>query len=77
MKEIKERLKVLAALCIDKDLHFNTGYYAKNKAICWSVFFLDDNEKLSYISGVSECAAEWIDDSIDRINEVIAKVEAL
>ena len=29
------------------------------------------------IVGVSECAAEWIDDSIDRINEVIAKVEAL
>ena len=75
MKEIKERLKVLAALCIDNGLHFDCTTFTD--AIFWCVYSRNSENVIKYISGISEIAAEWKDESIKKINEVIAKVEAL
>ena len=73
MKEIKQKLKELASLCIDKGLHFDCNFYENRKSICWTVWNLDGNIK--YISDVSEVAAEWRECSIKRIQAVIDLVE--
>ena len=74
MKEIKERLKVLAALCIDKDLNFDCGDYGDSKIF---TVYKNSDKGIEYISGISDVVAEWKDSSIELINKVIAKVEAL
>lgn len=73
MKEIKQKLKELASLCIDNNLHFDCSFFHKGESICWTVY-VDDGD-IKYISNISEVAAEWKDSSIDRIQAVIELVK--
>ena len=73
MNEIKAKLKKLAALCIDKEVVFVCN--GTDGAFIYYAYDFIDGE-IKYISNPLETAADWRADSIDRIDEVIALVEA-
>ena len=73
MIQIKDKLKELASLSIDKGVHLNINNY--DNAIAWSVFKSGDNGEIEYISDISEVAAEWSKNSIKRIDITIEKLK--
>lgn len=75
MKLIKDKLKELASLSIDKGVHLNINHY--DNGIAWSVFKSANNGEIEYISGISETAAEWLESSVQRIDVAIEKLGAL
>lgn len=78
MKEIKNKLKELALLCIEKDVSFN--FSSDNEANCvnWCAYTFEPISKtIVYLSGTCEVAAEWKPESIANIEKAIEKVKGL
>lgn len=73
MKEIKAKLKELAALCIDKEIVFQCN--GSGGSFLYSVFIATKAE-IEYIGNSYEFAADWKEDSIERLDEVITLVES-
>ena len=70
---MKSKLKELAALCIDKEVVFHCNSIGGTSIYCaYDVV----NGEMKYFGNPSEIAATWRADSIERLNEVIALVEA-
>ena len=69
---MKSKLKELAALCIDKEVVFHCTGEGGSFLYCACVIV---NGEIKYFGNVSEIAADWKADSIERIDEVIALVE--
>lgn len=69
---MKNKLKELAALCIDKEVVFHCNSIGGTSIYC--AYHVVDDE-IKYFGNASEIAAEWKADSIERLNEVIALVE--
>ena len=70
---MKSKLKELAALCIDKEVVFHCN--GDGGTFIYCAYHVVDGE-MKYFGNPSEFAAEWKADSIERLNEVIALVEA-
>ena len=70
---MKSKLKELAALCIDKEVVFHCN--GSGGTFIYCAYHVVDDE-INYFGNSSEFAAEWKADSIERLNEVIALVEA-
>ena len=70
---MKSKLKELAALCIDKEVVFHCN--GECGIFIYCAYAVIDGE-IKYFGRSSEIAATWKADSIERLNEVIALVEA-
>lgn len=70
---MKNKLKELAALCIDKEVVFHCNGEV-GTGFLYSVYAVVEGE-IKYFGNPSEIAADWKADSIERLNEVISLVE--
>ena len=70
---MKSKLKELAALCIDKEVVFHCN--GEGGSFIYHAFVTVGGQ-IKYFGNSVEYAAEWKTDSIERIDEVIALVEA-
>lgn len=70
---MKSKLKELAALCIDKEVVFHCN--GEGGIFIYFAYVSVEGE-IKYFGNSSEFAADWKDGSVERIDEVIALVEA-
>lgn len=77
MNKIKNKLKELALLCIEKNVSFNFGGDSEADCVNWSIYLSDRNSNLSYLSNPCEVAAKWKPESIANIEKAIQKVKGL
>lgn len=78
MNKIKNKLKELALLCIEKDVSFNFGGDSEADCVNWCVYTFEPISKtIIYLSGACEVAAEWKPESIANIEKAIEKVKVL
>lgn len=77
MNKIKNKLKELALLCIEKDVNFTFSGDSEANCVTWSIYLSDKNANLSYLSSPCEVAAEWKPESIANIEKAIEKVKGL